>query len=115
MALADFRVIAEIEGGAMSEQEWLEAFIKRAGFTYGWMNLESWARRMAEQAYEERNAAHAEGQIKMRERVAAALDNAETLEDCLAVDIRAMPIEVEPHPPSRLCGCDECRPSFEGE
>lgn len=33
----------------------LDAFIARAGFRYGWMNLESWARRMAEQA--EREAA----------------------------------------------------------
>jgi hypothetical protein len=39
---------------AETEQEWLDAFIERAGFTYGWLNLESWARRMAEQAYEER-------------------------------------------------------------
>lgn len=35
-------------------EEWLEAFIERAGFKHGWWNLESWARRMAEQAYEER-------------------------------------------------------------
>lgn len=39
---------------AMAREEWLDAFIKRAGFHYGWDNLESWARRMAEQAYEER-------------------------------------------------------------
>lgn len=39
------------------EAAWLEAFIRRAGFTYGWENLESWARRMAEQAYEERSGA----------------------------------------------------------
>lgn len=32
---------------------WREAFIVRAGFRYGWENLESWARRMVEQAYEE--------------------------------------------------------------
>lgn len=31
----------------------LDSFILRAGFTYGWENLESWARRMAEQAVEE--------------------------------------------------------------
>lgn len=31
----------------------LEEFIKRAGFTHGWLNLESWARRMAEQAVAE--------------------------------------------------------------
>lgn len=31
-------------------QEQLDAFILRAGFTYGWLQLESWARRMAEQA-----------------------------------------------------------------
>lgn len=37
-----------------AEAAWLEAFIRRAGFTYGWENLESWARRMAEQAYAER-------------------------------------------------------------
>ena len=35
----------------------LEAFIKRAGFNYGWSNLESWARRMAEQAVLELNQA----------------------------------------------------------
>lgn len=34
-------------------REELEAFIRRAGFTYGWENLESWARRMAEQAIRE--------------------------------------------------------------
>ena len=43
----------------LAQQEWREAFIKRAGFTYGftygWDNLESWARRMAEQAYKERS------------------------------------------------------------
>lgn len=38
----------------------LDAFIRRAGFTYGWENLESWARRMAEQAC-----------IDLREREAA--------------------------------------------
>lgn len=32
----------------------LESFIKRAGFTYGWLNLESWARCMAERACVER-------------------------------------------------------------
>lgn len=37
----------------MSNQKELDAFIVRAGFTYGWRNLESWARRMAEQAVEE--------------------------------------------------------------
>jgi hypothetical protein len=31
-------------------REELEAFIKRAGFTPGWRNLESWERRMATQA-----------------------------------------------------------------
>jgi hypothetical protein len=30
-----------------------EDFIARAGFSYGWLNLESWARRMAEQAVDE--------------------------------------------------------------
>jgi hypothetical protein len=35
------------------KQAWLEAFILRAGFRHGWSNLESWARSMAEQAYEE--------------------------------------------------------------
>lgn len=30
------------------------ALSERAGFKHGWWNLESWARRMAEQAYEER-------------------------------------------------------------
>lgn len=35
----------------------LEAFIRRAGFPYGWDNLESWARRMAEQAVKELAAA----------------------------------------------------------
>jgi hypothetical protein len=37
-------------------KEQLEAFIQRAGFTYGWERLESWARRMAEQAVVELNA-----------------------------------------------------------
>jgi hypothetical protein len=37
----------------LDKKAWLEAFIERAGFTYGWDNLESWAQRMAEQAYEE--------------------------------------------------------------
>lgn len=31
-------------------QEELEAFVKRAGFNWGWENLESQARRMAERA-----------------------------------------------------------------
>lgn len=31
----------------------LEAFIGRAGFSWGWSELESWARRMAEQAVRE--------------------------------------------------------------
>lgn len=35
------------------KQKWLDNFITRAGFTYGWENLESWARRMAERAYQE--------------------------------------------------------------
>lgn len=35
------------------KQKWLDDFIRRAGFTYGWENLESWARRMAERAYQE--------------------------------------------------------------
>lgn len=34
-------------------QEQLDAFIARAGFRYGWGNLESWARTMAEQAVSE--------------------------------------------------------------
>lgn len=38
------------------QQAWLDAFIKRAGFTHGWDKLESWARRMAEQALEEHKA-----------------------------------------------------------
>ena len=38
---------------AKFRQEWLDDFIVRAGFTGGWENLESWARRMAEQAYED--------------------------------------------------------------
>ena len=37
----------------MDNQKELDEFIARAGFTYGWRNLESWARRMAEQAVEE--------------------------------------------------------------
>ena len=35
----------------------LDAFILRAGFRAGWENLESWARRMAEQAVREINEA----------------------------------------------------------
>lgn len=42
------------ESPELTEREWLDAFIIRAGFTYGWERLESWARRMAEQAYRER-------------------------------------------------------------
>lgn len=38
-------------------QEQLDAFIKRAGFSYGWQNLESWARTMARHAVEEINQA----------------------------------------------------------
>lgn len=38
----------------------LEAFIKRAGFTWGWRELESWARRMAERAVLELNRLQAE-------------------------------------------------------
>lgn len=34
-------------------QEQLDAFIKRAGFSWGWQNLESSARRMAERAVSE--------------------------------------------------------------
>lgn len=37
-------------------QEKLDDFIARAGFTYGWKNLEPWAWRMAEQAVEELGA-----------------------------------------------------------
>jgi hypothetical protein len=37
------------------QQAWMNAFIERAGFRHGWSNLESWARRMAEQAWQERN------------------------------------------------------------
>jgi hypothetical protein len=39
-------------------QEALEAFIVRAGFTFGWHNLESWARRMAEQAVAEQQTSN---------------------------------------------------------
>lgn len=35
------------------EQTALDEFIQRAGFSYGWSNLESWARRMAERAVHE--------------------------------------------------------------
>lgn len=45
----------EIIGADLSEDQWLEAFIKRAGFTGGWRNLETSARRMARQAYDERS------------------------------------------------------------
>lgn len=41
-----------------SRQLRLDAFILRAGFRYGWLNLESWARRMAEQAVEELSQRH---------------------------------------------------------
>jgi hypothetical protein len=41
-------------------QEDLDAFIVRAGFRFGWLNLESWARRMAEQAVVEINRLKAE-------------------------------------------------------
>lgn len=39
-----------------NQQELLDAFILRASFTYGWPNLESWHRRMAEQAIKEIDA-----------------------------------------------------------
>ena len=38
-----------------------ENFITRAGFQHGWRNLESWARRMAEQAVREIEACSATG------------------------------------------------------
>lgn len=34
-------------------ENWREEFIKRAGFNHTWKDLESWARRMVEQAYVE--------------------------------------------------------------
>jgi hypothetical protein len=46
-------------------QEQLDAFIKRAGFSYGWQNLESWARRMAEKAVEELNKATLKNQASV--------------------------------------------------
>lgn len=48
---------AKREASQEPAREELEAFIKRAGFNYGWENLESWARRMAEQAVRESRAA----------------------------------------------------------
>lgn len=44
---------AEAPRPVIDEQKALDEFIARAGFTYGWKNLESWARRMAEQAVAE--------------------------------------------------------------
>lgn len=41
------------------ERTQLNGFILRAGFTYGFDNLESWARRMAERAVQEINALQA--------------------------------------------------------
>lgn len=40
------------------KQVWLGAFLLRAGFTQGWENLETAARRMAEQAYQEIHEAY---------------------------------------------------------
>ncbi len=39
----------------MTRDQLLEEFIQRAGFHFGWQNLESWARCMAEQAVTEMN------------------------------------------------------------
>jgi hypothetical protein len=58
----DWRVSAEnidlvkrqLLGDADLKQAWLDGFIRRAGFRFGWAGLEPWARSMAEQAYEER-------------------------------------------------------------
>ena len=37
----------------IDKKAWLDAFIERAGFRRGWDDLDYWAQRMAEQAYEE--------------------------------------------------------------
>lgn len=58
--LADvIKPVLESEGLAPHNptQAELDAFILRAGFTYGWLNLESSARRMAERAVIELHAA----------------------------------------------------------
>lgn len=44
------------------EQQELNAFIERAGFRWGWDNLESWARDMARQAVKEQAQLRAQGQ-----------------------------------------------------
>lgn len=57
--------------------EKLEAFVARAGFHYGWSELESWARRMAKQAVKEQDALAA--------RLAEAEDAIERAGRCLAM------------------------------
>ena len=42
--------MAKLPGSPAWQRLWLDAFILRAGFTQGWENLETSARRMAEQA-----------------------------------------------------------------
>ncbi|TFL14172.1 hypothetical protein CSC67_08445 [Pusillimonas caeni] len=51
--LARYGQPAQPAASAEPTQKDLDAFIQRAGFTHGWENLESWARRMAEQAVKE--------------------------------------------------------------
>lgn len=53
--MADLQKLAKKKRKEVPEptRDQLEAFIQRAGFKHGWENLESWARRMAEQAVKE--------------------------------------------------------------
>jgi hypothetical protein len=55
----------------------LDAFILRAGFTFGWLNLESSARRMAEKAVEELNERAPSAHVKAC--VLTALERATTI------------------------------------
>lgn len=59
-----------------------DEFIKRAGFNYGWGNLESWARRMADRAVEEigkleqQVADHIKREAMLRDALGVAHNNA---------------------------------------
>lgn len=55
---------------ATPKQLWLDAFSERAGFVWGWQNIESSARSMAEQAYEESSDA---ASLEVRLRVERAM------------------------------------------
>jgi len=59
----------------MSEQEWKEAFLIRAGFRHGWYNLESWARQMVDQAYEEAGLERAKERVRINDLLGATREH----------------------------------------